>query len=168
VLAVPPGSSRLVPEAYGGRQPQRSPRNAAVRQETPMPAMVAAARVTPDGTLIFLHVPCCVPCVPSARSVSPNRTASPGANPRASDIPPPTSTMITASSTSKSFSRSGPTSRPSAPSYRVSAFASEFATRAGWPCPMPRTLYPWPLEHDPDAQHGAARCVRHPSSAPPP
>ena len=46
--------------------------------------------------------------------------------------PPPASIMTTASSASKSFSRSGPTSRPSAPRYRVSAFASEFACRAGW------------------------------------
>jgi hypothetical protein len=44
----------------------------------------------------------------------------------------PTSTMIAVSSTSKSFSRSGPTSRPSAPRYRVRAFASEFAIRTGW------------------------------------
>src|SRR5215467_8429954 len=42
----------------------------------------------------------------------------------ASDNLPPTSTMMTASSTSRSLSRSGPTSRPTALRYRVSAFAS--------------------------------------------
>ena len=52
--------------------------------------------------------------------------------PSARDRPPPASIITTASSTSKSFSRSGLTSRPRAPRYRVSAFASEFATRAGW------------------------------------